>query len=154
MMTAQVEPYMAALPELVYLYPEHWEELALDKEYPEAALDPMWEVYEQRDRDGQVLLVTLREAGKMIGYFLGFIAPGLHYRKCLTCHGDIFRVVYEARGRMGGKRLMRAVLDECKRRGVSRVFLGEKLHAPCGELFAAFGAQPVERIHSLWIGKN
>lgn len=154
MMTAQVERYSDALTDLVKLYPDHWEELALDKEHPEAALAPMWEIYAEREANGQLLVVTLRELGEMLGYFLGFIAPGLHYRNCLTCHGDIFRVVPSARGRMGGKRLVRAVLEECERRGVKRIFLGEKLHAPCGELFAAFGARPVERIHSLWIGKN
>lgn len=151
MITAQVENYRQAIAELAVLYPDHWEELALDKDHPEAALDPLWEVYAQRDAEGQLLLVTLREIGELVGYFIGFIGPGLHYRKCLTCQGDIFRVLPKVRGRMGGKRLMRAVLDECKRRGVRRVFLGEKLHSPCAKLFAAFGAKPVEQYHSLWI---
>lgn len=151
MITAQVEPYADALPELVALYHDHWSELAMDKEYPEAGLDPMWEVYDQRNASGQVLLVTLRETGQMIGYFLGFVAPGLHYRRCLTYHSDIFRIVPEHRGRMGGKRMVRVVIEECRRRGVKRVFLGEKLHMPCAQLFAAFGARPVERMHSLWL---
>jgi GNAT superfamily N-acetyltransferase len=151
MITAQVEQYSDALPELAPLYLDHWSELALDKEYQEAGLDPMWDIYEQRNADGQVLLVTLRDTGRMIGYFLGFVAPGLHYRKCLTYHSDIFRIVPEYRGRMGGKRMVRAVIAECKRRGVKRMFLGEKLHMPCAELFAAFGARPVERTHSLWL---
>lgn len=152
MITAQVEAYRDALPELRLHYMDHWEELALDRDKPEAVLDPMWELYEQRDRDGQLLLVTLRETGVLVGYFLGFIAPGLHYRRCLTYHGDIFRVAPAHRGRMGGKRLVRTVIDECKRRGVKRMFAGEKLHKPSGRLFAAFGFQPVETMHSLWIG--
>ncbi len=152
MITAQVESYTDCLPELARLYPDHWRELALNKEKPEAALDPMWEVYAQRDADGQLLLVTLRELGILIGYFLGFIAPGLHYRRCLTFHGDIFRVLPSHRNKMGGLRMGRTLVAECKRRGVKRMFVGEKLHAPCAPLFAAMGFEPVEQTHSLWIG--
>ena len=153
MLTAQVEPYRAALPELQALYHEHWRELALDQEQPAAALDPAWAVYEQRDNAGELLLVTLREAGALVGYFLGFITPGLHYRQCLTYQMDIYRVLPGVRGRFGGKRLLRAVIAECKRRGVQRMFLGEKLHTPSGQLFRAFGFEPVETYYSLWIGR-
>ena len=152
MLTAQVEQYRECLPELVEHYDEHWRELALDKEHPEAALDPMWEIYEQRNAAGQLLLVTLRERGVLVGYFLGFIAPGLHYRRCLTYHMDIFRVAPAVRGRFGGKRLLRAVIAECKRRGVRRMIIGEKLHMPAGRLLEAFGFTPIEMYHSKWIG--
>lgn len=152
MMTAQVEPYGACLPELQAAYFEHWRELALDQDQPAAALDPAWNVYAARDAAGELLLVTLRERGAMVGYFLGFITPGLHYRRCLTFHMDIYRVSPSVRGRFGGKRLMRAVIAECRRRGVQRMFLGEKLHRPSGRLFEAFGFEPVETYYSKWIG--
>jgi GNAT superfamily N-acetyltransferase len=154
MLTAQVEPYQDCLPELAAQYEDHWRELALDKEQPEAALDPMWEVYNQRDAMGQLLLVTLRERGALVGYFIGFIAPGLHYRRCLTYQMDIFRVLPSVRGRFGGKRLLRAVVAECKRRGVRRMFIGEKLHTPSGRLLEAFGFRPVEVHYSLWLGAD
>jgi len=153
LITAQAEPYAACLPELVAIYPSHWEELALDKDRPEAALDPMWEVYAERDAAGHLVLITLRDAGALVGYFLGFVAPGLHYRRCLTYHMDIFYVVPAVRRRFGGKRLVRKVVEECRRRGVKRIFVGEKLHSPCAPLFAAFGFVPVETTHSLWIGE-
>ncbi len=152
MITAQVEPYATCLPELVAIYPSHWEELALDRDKPEAALDPMWEVYAQRDAEGQLLLVTLRETGTLVGYYLGFKAPGLHYRRCLTYHMDICYVIPGVRGRFGGKRLLRKVITECKRLGVKRIFCGEKLHAPSGRLYEAMGFVPVEKTYSLWIG--
>jgi L-amino acid N-acyltransferase YncA len=152
MLTAQVEPYADCLAELQAAYADHWTELALDRNRPAAVLDPCWDVYAQRDAAGQLLLVTLRERGEMVGYFLGFIAPGLHYRQCLTYQMDIYRVSPTVRGRFGGKRLVRAVIDECRRRGVDRMFVGEKLHAPSGRLFEAFGFEPVETYYSLWTG--
>jgi L-amino acid N-acyltransferase YncA len=151
-LTAQVEAYADCLRELQDAYMEHWRELALDRERPAAMLDPAWEVYQQRDDAGQLLLVTLRERGAMVGYFLGFITTGLHYRSCLTYQMDIYRVSPAVRGRFGGKRLLRAVIAECRRRGVHRMFLGEKLHMPSGRLFEAFGFEPVETYYSLWIG--
>ncbi len=151
MITAQVEPYADCLAELVALYPQHWEDLALDKDKCEAALDPMWNIYGERDASGHVLLVTLRESGTLVGYFLGFVAPGLHYRRCLTYHMDIFYVVRSARGRFGGKRMMRVLISECRRRGVKRMFVGEKLHRPAGRLFVAMGFAPVETMYSLWL---
>lgn len=151
MLTAQVEPYENCVLELKALYPAHWEELALDTEHEEAALAPLWKVYDERNAQGQLLLVTLRELGTMAGYFLGFIAPGLHYRNCLTYHGDIFRVLPEYRNRFGGLRMARCVIAECKRRGVKRMFVGEKLHMPSGRLFSALGFKPIEKTYSLWI---
>jgi GNAT superfamily N-acetyltransferase len=152
MMTAQVEPYFQCVSELALLYRDHWEELALDKDKPEAALDPNWQVYNERDAAGQVLLITLRDTGQLVGYFLGFIAPGLHYKKCLTYHGDIFRVLPSHRGKQGGMRLGKALIAECKRRGVKRMFIGEKLHTPASSLLTALGFLPVERTYSRWIG--
>lgn len=151
-MTAQVEAYGAVLPELQPLYDEHWRELALDQNQPEAVLDPAWPIYAARDAAGELLLVTLRERGALVGYFLGFLAPGLHYRQCLTYQMDIYRVLPSVRGRLGGKRLLRATIAECKRRGVKRMFLGEKLHKPSGRLFEAFGFEPVETYYSMWLG--
>ena len=151
-MTAQVEPYSACLAELTAIYPGHWQELALDREHSEAALDPVWEIYAQRDAAGELLLVTLREFGVLVGYFLGFIAPGLHYRRCLTYQMDIYYVAPHVRGRFGGKRLLRATMNECRRRGVKRMFVGEKLHSPSGRLFKAMGFEPADLYHSLWLG--
>jgi L-amino acid N-acyltransferase YncA len=153
-LTAQVEAYAEAFQEVVQHYPSHWEEVALDTDKDEARLAPMWAIYDQRDAAGELLLVTLRETGRLVGYFLGFITPGLHYRHCLTFQMDIYWVHPSVRGRFGGKRLVRAVIAECRRRGVKRMFAGEKLHKPSGRLFEAFGFRPVETHYSLWLEDN
>ena len=115
-------------------------------------LDPQWEVYAQREAAGQILYVTLRQAGVLKGYFIGFIAPGLHYQQCLTLTMDIYYTTPDVRGGTAGLRLMRAVMKEAKRRGVQRVFFGSKLHKDSGRLFEALGLKPVETYYSSWIG--
>lgn len=150
MLTAQVETLAQCLPELKVMFPAHWEELALNKD--RVPLDPQYDVYEAREARGEVLCVTLRDRGDIRGYFVGFIAPGLHYRSCLTLTMDIYWTHPDIRGGTAAIRLFRTVEQEAKRRGVKRVFYGSKNHKDSSRLFAALRCEPVETYHSKWIG--
>ena len=146
MLTAQVESLTDTQEELKPLFPTHWEDLALNKDA--VPLDPQYDLYLRRDAAGEVLFVSLRENSKLIGYFVGFIAPGPHYRTCLTGTMDIYYILPEKRGGTKALRLFRCVFQEMKRRGVQRVFMGSKLHKDTGRLFEAFGLRPVETFYS------
>lgn len=152
MLTAHIEPYSETIGELKEIYPRHWKELALNQR--QVPLDPQYEVYLARDRAGELLLVTLRSAGKLAGYFLGFIAPALHYKTCLTLTMDIFYVLPEFRHGAAGLKLFRAVEAEARRRGVQRMFVGSKLHKDASRLFERLGYEPVEKFYSLWLGES
>ena len=143
--TFQVESFPAFLEEVKPLLTKHWEEIALDKGH--VPLDPQYEVYLARDRAGEVMAVTARKDGALVGYFVGFVAPGLHYRTCLTCIGDIFYILPEHRGDGAGIYLFKAVEAECKRRGVQRMFAGSKLHKDVAFLFDKLGYAEVERTY-------
>lgn len=149
MITFQTEPFPAFLEEAKPLFPYHWEELALDKD--KVPLDPQYEVYLERDGRGEILLIAGRSEGQLVAYFVGFVAPGLHYRTCLTLTMDIFWVMPEHRGR-AGIALFRAVEAEAKRRGVDRMFVGSKLHKDAGWLFEKLGYVEVERYFSKYFG--
>lgn len=152
MLTVAVESLTEGLEEIKALLPIHWKELALNQD--KVPLDPQYEVYLQRDASGAVIYVTLREYGKLLGYFVGFIAPGLHYKTCLTCHMDIFYVHPDHRSGRGGFKLYRAVEKELKRRGVQRLFAGFKLHMPDAKrLYEALGYAPCEETYTKWIGE-
>lgn len=144
-----VESLTERLDEMKPLFPEHWKELALDQD--KVPLDPQYEIYLERDRRGEVLFIAGRSAGELIGYFVGFVAPGLHYRTCLTLTMDIFWVHPKHRG-SAGRGLFRAVEAEAKRRGVQRMFVGSKLHKDASWLFQALKFNEVERYYSKWIG--
>jgi GNAT superfamily N-acetyltransferase len=151
MITAHIESFEQRLDELQTLLPLHYEELALNKSH--VPLDPVYELYIDRERDGGLLFVTLRDAGELVGYFIGFIAPGLHYRTCLTCTMDIFYVRKDKRKGAAGVRLFRFVEQELRRRGVQRWFMGSKIHADASALFKRIGAAPVETYYSKWLGE-
>lgn len=150
MITAHVESFTERLDELKVLFPQHYQELALNQDV--VPLDPQYPVYLAREAAGELILVTLREAGRLVGYFIGFIAPGLHYQTCLTCQMDIFYVHPDIRCRMGGPRLFKAVKAELKRRGVQRWFVGSKNHADASRLFEALGFSKVETYYSMMLG--
>lgn len=151
MLTAQVEDIDAAYHsgELTQLLPVHWDKLALHKD--KVPLDPQYEVYLQRNLRGEVCYITLRDEGKLVGYWIAFIAPGLHYKTCLTAQMDIWNLLPQYENGRAALILMRAVEREYQRRGVNRSFIGEKLHKPSGRLFKAFGYEPVETYYSKWI---
>lgn len=144
-LTAAPEPFAPFLEEVKPVLPIHWEELALDK--GEVPLDPQYDLYLARDAAGQAMAVVLRDAGKLVGYFVGFVAPGLHYKTCLTLTMDIFYVLPEHRGSGGGFVLFAAVEAEAKRRGVQRMFVGSKLHKDSSWLFERLGYVEVERFY-------
>lgn len=151
MITTHVEVLANNLEEIKRLLPQHWAELALNQD--KVPLDPQYEVYLERERRGELLMVVLREAGEMIGYFLGFIAPGLHYKSCLTCTMDIFFVRPDKRRGRAGIVLFKAVEKELRRRHVDRWFVGTKCRADASALFEYLGFSRVEIYYSKWLGE-
>lgn len=151
MLTTHIESFEERLEELQGLLPQHYQELALDQD--KVPLSPQYDIYIARERLGELLFVTLRDAGELVGYFIGFIAPGLHYSTCLTCTMDIFFIRPDRRGSgLPGVRLFRAVEAELRRRGVHRWFVGSKCKADASALFERLGFDRVEIYYSKWLG--
>lgn len=150
MITAQVEPWSEFVKDAVELFPAHWEELALNKD--KVPLSVQHDTYLAHEAAGQTLVVSLRQKGRLVGYFVGFVMPALHYSTCLTLQMDIFWTHPDIRGRLEGVKLFRAVEAEAKRRGVQRIFYGSKLHKDASRLFEYLKMQPVEVYYTKWIG--
>lgn len=150
MLTAAPEPFAPFLQEVMPLLPEHYAELALDQD--KVPLDPQYHVYLDRDTRGEVLTIAMRDAGELVGYFVGFVTPGLHYATCLTLQLDIFWLKPEHRGKSGGAILFKAVEAEARRRGVDRMFVGSKTHLDASFLFERLGYTKVETHYSCWLG--
>lgn len=149
MITAAPEPFMAQVEELKPLLPKHWEELGIYRD--RMPLDPQWPTYQAAEDAGQLLYVPLRSAGALVGYFIGIIAPGLHYQTTLTCKMDIAFVLPEFRG-SAGTALFDAVKAELKRRGVKLWWVGSKDHHPIEGFYEALGFERQETYFAMWLG--
>lgn len=150
MITAHVESLSENLEYLKPLLPIHYEELALNKD--KVPLSPQFDKYIAAEDRGELLFVCLRSAGELVGYFIGFISPGLHYSTCLTCQMDIFYVHPKHRGSSAGYQLFKFVEQQLKNRGVQRMFVGSKMHKDASWLFEKLGYTPVETYYSTWLG--
>lgn len=151
MLTCAPEPFPAFLEEVRDLLPLHYEELALNQD--KVPLSPQYDEYLRRDAMGMVFLVAAREAGKLVGYFIGMKAPGLHYSTCLTLIGDIFYIHPDHRDGSAGVKLFKAVQAEARRQGVQRMFVGCKAHKDVSGLFEKLGFEFVEKTYSVWLGE-
>lgn len=151
MITAVPEPFMSQVEELKPLLPLHWEELGIYKD--KQPLDPFWEAYDSLEKAGQLLYVPLRNHGALVGYFIGTITPGLHYRQTLTCRMDICFVTPPHRGE-AGRYLFDAVKGELKRRGVQIWWVGSKDHHPIEGFYEALGFERQETHFAMWIGED
>jgi len=160
MISVCAENLTEKLEELKAHFPSHWDELALNKD--KVPLDPNYDIYLARDALGEVLLVTARERGLIVAYFVGFIAPALHYQSCITLTMDIFWLHPDIRDGdsltgverdMACELLFECVKREAVRRGVQRVFYGSKVHKDASAMFERMGMVEVERYYSAWWGE-
>lgn len=150
MITVMLESFEERLPELLPLLPLHYEELALNQD--KVPLDPQYPIYIERERRGELMFMVVRDAGELIGYFIGFVAPGLHYQTCLTLIMDIFFIHPAHRGNSTGHKLFKAAESEAKRRGVQRMFVGSKCHLDASFLFEKLGYERCEITYTHWLG--
>lgn len=159
MITCCAERAHDCLEELKPLFQPHWEELALDKD--KVPLDPDYQAYLEAEDRGELLLVVARDAGKVVGYFVGFVRPHLNYRTCIVLQMAIFWLAPEYRdedslGTIEREMLCTDLFDLVKReavaRGVQRPYYGSKFHKDASGLFETLGMHEVERYYSAWWG--
>lgn len=150
MITFMVEQFSDSYGEALPLLEQHYAEISTHKDHG-VALDPQIETYRAREADGTLMCVVGREAGQIIAYFACFIAPGLHYRTCLTCSPDIFYVAPEHRHGRAGIRMFKFVEAELRRRGVKRWSVGSKIQHDASGLFRYLDFEMVETTYEKWL---
>lgn len=146
----KVESFMDNLPELKPIFPIHWAELALDKD--EIELDMRYDVYEKSEAAGSLYFVTMRKDRELIGYYVGFIDWGLHYKTTLTCQTDIFYLRKEFRGSKRGTELFQFIEKDLIKKGVKRWYVGSKCHLDVSYLFEQLNFERVEIAYSKLLG--
>lgn len=153
MLTVQIESFAAAMPELVKIFPTHWEELALFKD--RMPLAPQYEEYIAREMNGDLFLATVRWDGKIAGYYTAQCRPGFHYKETFTALQDMVYIVPEYRDLGLSLPLFRLVERELRRRGVQLWYAGYKtdksLRLP--ELLSRIGFMPADTYMAKWIGQ-
>jgi GNAT superfamily N-acetyltransferase len=125
--TYQVEPWEAYFPECQALWVQHWCEVALDQ--AAVPLDPDLERYQAYADAGHLFILSMRDAGKLVGYFVGIVSGHLHYKSTRMCFTDLFYLLPAYRKGLAGVRLFREAETALRARGVRRIQTATKLHA-------------------------
>jgi len=131
------------LDEFEQLFPLHYEELCVTKEFE---LEPDYDAYRRVAQAGMLRCVTVRNDDELIGYVIFFISPHLHYKSCVTATEDIYFVRKDFRkGRVGIKLFQYAeqVLRHC---GVQRIVMNTKVHLDNSKLFEYLGYKMTDKV--------
>jgi len=150
MITFAVEDWFAVKDEMSHLWPDHWQEVAVNKDAIQ--LDPDFDTYATFANSGMLHIVVARKEGEIVGYHFSVVRPHLHYRRSLSAFTDIYYIAPAHRTGRTPLRLFQFVEQTLKVRGVQKMFTGTKLSLDAGPLFEHMGWTETERLFVKMIG--
>jgi GNAT superfamily N-acetyltransferase len=144
MLTIQRELAPDLWAEILPLLHEHKEEIS---HYPDIALDPEIEAYNEIEAKGALRCYTARLNGELIGYAIFFVRHNLHYQGSYQAVQDVLFVMKAHRhGRVGFK-LIRYSEDQLQAEGVQVVYQHLKVTRPESiDLFRKLGYEEIDLI--------
>ena len=139
----------AVLNEMDELFPAHYEELCVTKEFD---YEPDYDAYKRMAEAGMLRCITCRADGELIGYIVFFITPHLHYKSCITAMEDIYFVGKDYRKGRVGIKLFQYAEKVLKERGVQRIVMHTKVHLDNSRLFEYLGYKMTDKVFTKMIG--
>jgi hypothetical protein len=131
----------------------HWEEIAKNKGL--LRLNPDLEKYALLDRSGNLLLVTARFDGRLVGYFLWIVMGHPHYRHVLVAEEDLHFLSPEYRsggahgeGRQYGFKLLEAARDAAIAAGAQLLTMREKVGHEHSSIMSGLGFSPADIVYT------
>jgi len=148
--TYQLEPWATYFRDCQALWPEHYDEIAVQKD--RMAMRPDVATYEALEAAGRLQIVTVRDDGRMVGYLLSVIRPHLHYADVLCGFEDAYFLAKSHRRGMTGVKLIREAVRHMQGVGVRKAFFMTKVALNMGPIFERLGFTATDIVYSQWIG--
>jgi hypothetical protein len=136
MVSFQEETFQQFYKDGLELFPKHYEELALNKDQIKLELDT--KRYEEAEKSGVLHIATIRDDGKLVGYFVSALMSHLHYASVLCASTDMYFIKPEYRLRCGAA-LIKFVELCWKAKGVRKAYVSCKVHLDKQKLLEALG---------------
>lgn len=137
------------LEEMKPLLHDHWEEVAA---YPDKIrFDPQYDRYIELEKLGAVRTFVVRFQHKMVGYFVFFTVPHMHYKGTTYAQNDIVYIKPEHRGKHTPA-MFEYVEHTLKTEGLDVVTYHMKTYAEFHELMEYLEYDHMEHIYTKYIG--
>ena len=130
--------------EITPLLDRHWEEIALNKD--KIKLKPDWGRYRTLDELGHLAIYTLRDDERLVGYFVCFVMPHIHYCDDVFAVNDIIYFDKDYRKGMNAIRFLKYCEKDLADNGVSAIVINSKEHQPFGRVLERIGYNFTEKI--------
>lgn len=150
MITFQEESLVDCLEEMKPLFENHWDEIALHKD--KIKLNPDYDKYLLMDKLGMLHVMTARDDGKIVGYFISFIQPHMHYKDTVFAMNDILFIHPDYRKGSIGFKLFKKAEESLKGIGVDVVLIHAKVKNDFKPLMDKLGFNRAEYSYSKYIG--
>lgn len=150
MITFQVEDWFSTKSKMEWLFPLHWKEVATYQDKIKLELD--YQTYDHLASVGQLLIVTVRDGVKIVGYHWLIIKPHLHYKDSLTAATDVFFLHQDYRKGFNGINLFKFVEKTLKEMGVERFIISSKVTHDKSKIFERLEFDRVETVYTKFIG--
>lgn len=149
MITFQVEKYDDVINEIWPMLEAHYLEIATDKMIK--PFDPDLDRYQAMEKSGMLRILTVRDTlqgssklmghdrGRLVGYFISFVMPGLHYQQTSMAINDIMYIDPTHRGGTIGYRLIKLAISDLKNLGADVLIIHMKCDYPFRSLLTKLG---------------
>ena len=97
----------------------HWEEIANYTDQVE--LNPDYDLYIRKEKEGSLLCLTVRHDGKLIGYSMFSLITLGHYKQVKCAQNDILYILPEYRKGGLGSRLINRSEEICKELRLNKI---------------------------------
>lgn len=137
--------------EMSNILPKHWEEVIRYQD--KLKLAPDYATYEMLERNGQLLLLTVRDNDyKLVGYVTFVITNSLHEEDTKVAQQDTIYLSKETRGHGVADELLQHAEIRLRGIGVTFISMSMPYHKPFEGLLDRQGFEPHEIVYSKYIG--
>jgi len=145
-----VETLDECLEEMKPILQLHYEEVAMYQD--KVPLCPDYDRYYKLEELGMFHIVTVRDEGILVGYFLSMLSPNLHYSQTIYAVNDILYLHQDYRKSGVGQKMFSFAEERLKELGASVVAIHMKTALPFDSLCQGMGYDYAERNYTKYIG--
>lgn len=131
--------------EMMPLWEDHYEEIALYKDIP---LQPDFGVYDAVEQAGNLRIYTARHEGELVGYEIVFVARHPHYATMKAANQDILFLAKDMRQGLIGYRFIKWCDERLEHEGIDVVFQHVKKSHNFGVMLERMGYVEHDIIYS------